>query len=97
MADHSGPDLTVFEWALGGVAAAGLSIAMFLWLEIGKLWSALDLVKKTERNKAVEDERRFATKEDLEHLGARLEARMDQGEQRIMSAIRDRGPVRGEI
>ena len=42
----------------------------------------------------VEAERRFATKDDLEKQSERLERHMADSEARILTAIRDRPPVR---
>lgn len=106
MADgFHGGDAGWMQWALGGVAAAGLTAVGWLYAAIAgvrredragrkAIWERLNQRTDAAAEDRLEDARLYATKGDLEALGSRVDDRIQQSEDRIMQAIRDRGPVR---
>lgn len=104
MADgfHAG-DAGWMQWALGGLALAGAAVTGWLYAAIAgvrredaagrkALWERLNERIDAAAASRVEDARLYRA--DLEKLAERLDERIQQSEERIMQAIRDRGPVR---
>jgi hypothetical protein len=104
MADgfHAG-DAGWMQWALGGLALAVTTVAGWLFAAIAgvrredaqgrkALWERLNERLDAVAASRVEDARLYRA--DLEKLAERLDERIQQSEDRIMQAIRDRGPVK---
>jgi hypothetical protein len=104
MADgfHAG-DAGWMQWALGGLALAVTTVAGWLFAAIAgvrredaegrkAIWERLNQRMDAAADDRLEDARLYRA--DLERLAERLDERLQQSEDRIMQAIRDRGPVK---
>jgi hypothetical protein len=83
-------------YALGALSAAGFGL---LWHDAKRgrkaIWDELHKQIDDRGEDRVAAERRFASKDDLDKLGERIDRSIEKSEERIMQAIRDRGPVKG--
>lgn len=106
MADglHGG-DVGWMQWAIGGLAGAGLVITGWLYAAVAgvrredragrkAIWERLNQSTDAAAEGRLDDAQRYATQHDLDKLEERLGDRLGETEQRIMSAISNRGPVR---
>lgn len=87
-------------WTVIGSLAA-LTGAAFLFLYghaergMGNLWKKLGELGRASSGHELQVAREYATKADLRDLGHELRSTMQQSEQRVVNAIRDRAPVKG--
>ncbi len=96
------------KWLIGGLASVGAMVAGWLYSAIrgvsresregdDALWVRVNRQGDAAGAAALEAERRFATKTDLDRQTERLEKRIDEGVSRIITAISSRGPVRKQL
>lgn len=87
--------ITLLQWAIGLVAAAGGGMFLFTWMHMAgglkSLWKRLTEVADQHGESRLDDARTYATNSDLEQLGDRLEQSMAQTETRMLAAIASAG------
>lgn len=105
MAADGQTDVTWMQWALGLLAAAWAGGMLFLHGRVEKvrshdekgrkaLWDRVNKNDDDTSRNFLEAEKRYATNDDLDKLGARLERTIVESERRVMDAIVNRPPVR---
>lgn len=65
------------KWILGGLAAAGAGMSLFLFRRTSSLWESFDAMVREMSDHELENERRFALKPDVDKLREHIDKRLD--------------------
>jgi hypothetical protein len=98
-------DVTWMQWVLGGLAAAGIAAVGWLWTALQgvrtegqdgrkELWSRVNKQGDAAALSAIDAERRFATKDDLERLRDHFDRKIEDQTARLTEVIVNRPAVK---